>query len=262
MNPQKDAKNRTILPEERRRIILDTLKRDGKVLSSELALELATSEDTVRRDLKELEDAGLLQRVHGGALPQTPVPHEYKERSRRDTIAKEAIGKAAATLVGPTDTVLLDGGTTILQVARALPPSFRGTVITSNLNAVLALAEHPEADVIVLGGKLHKPILGCIGSQVANEIAKVQADICFMGATSLDPTSGLASLDYEEAHIKRAMVAASSRVVAVLSSEKLGTASPFLFASMEELDYLVTGKSAPAEVVEQCRLLGVEVLQG
>ncbi len=262
MNTKETAQTRNALPAERRQAILDTLRRDGKVLASELAETLAISEDTVRRDLKELAEAGLLQRVHGGALPRSPVPLDYRDRRGRDLDAKRAIGRAAAALVGTRDTVLLDGGTTNLEVARALPPGYRGTVVTSSLPAALAVSEHPGAEVVVLGGRLLKPLLSCVGHRVAEELARVRADLCFFGAASLDPGSGAGSLDYEEVQAKRAMIAVAARVVAVLSGEKLGTASPFVVASMAEIDVLVTDATAPADVVERCRAQGVGVVVG
>lgn len=250
----------SILPAERKRRIVQILRQDGKLHAGDLAGVLGTSEDTVRRDLRELEAAGLLDRVRGGALPRSAVPLSHEGRRTRTLASKEAIGWKAAATIGTTDTVLLDGGTTTLEVARFLSPSFRGTVVTNNLPAAVLLAEHPGAEVVLLGGRLFKPALDVIGATLARELRHMRADVCFVGAASLDPEQGLGSLDYEEVQAKRILVGAARRVVAVLSGEKLGTSSPFIFAELAEVAQIVTDEGASEDVRRLCEKHGVEVL--
>src|SRR2546425_11319036 len=118
-----------MLTAERRQHILETLRREGKVLATELSEALHVSEDTIRRDLRELSEAGLLQRVHGGALPRSPASASFAARQSQAPAAKEAIARAAAQLVHTGQVIILDGGTTTLLVAQRLPGDLRATVI-------------------------------------------------------------------------------------------------------------------------------------
>src|SRR5213080_2799046 len=145
-----------MLTAERRRSIMQMLQRDGKVYASELSKDLRVSEDTIRRDLRELATAGMLQRVHGGALPRSPATASFTERQQQAPEAKAAIAQAAIRLIHQDQVIILDGGTTPLQVAQRLPHDLRATVITHSPPVASALAEHPEIEVIVIGGKLYK----------------------------------------------------------------------------------------------------------
>ncbi len=139
-----------MLTAERRRSIIHTLQRDGKVLASELSRALHVSEDTIRRDLRELASAGALQRVHGGALPRSPATASFTERQQQVSGAKVAIARAAVGLIRQDQVIILDGGTTPLQVAQHLPSDLRATVITHSPPIALALAEHPLIEVILI----------------------------------------------------------------------------------------------------------------
>src|SRR5439155_9524386 len=135
-----------MLTAERRRSIVQTLQRDGKVYASELSKALRVSEDTIRRDLRELAAAGVLQRVHGGALPRSPATASFTARQQQAPGAKAAIARAAAQFIRQAQVIILDGGTTTLQVAQHLPHDLRATVITHSPPVALALAEHPEIE--------------------------------------------------------------------------------------------------------------------
>ncbi|MGL4617506.1 MAG: DeoR/GlpR family DNA-binding transcription regulator, partial [Chroococcidiopsis sp.] len=145
-----------MLTAERRQYILDILRRDKKVLSSELSTALNVSEDTIRRDLRELAESGLLQRVHGGALLASPAIASYADRQKQAPKEKEAIARAAAKLVCAGQVVILDGGTTTLQVACHLPLDLQATVVTNSPPIAVALADHPYIEVVMLGGQLYK----------------------------------------------------------------------------------------------------------
>src|SRR6266487_3384876 len=147
---------RRVLTEERRQLILERLSREGKVVAAELSASLAVSPDTVRRDLQELAEAGLLRRVHGGALPPAVGARPYAVRSGQAPAAKAAIARATARLLRDGQVVILDSGTTTLEVARHLPPELRATVVTNSPPIAVELAEHPSVDVTVLGGRLEK----------------------------------------------------------------------------------------------------------
>jgi DeoR/GlpR family transcriptional regulator of sugar metabolism len=231
-----------MLTAERRRAILGRLEQDGKVVSSELVTALGVSEDTVRRDLHSLAVEGLLQRVHGGALPPA-VAHAMRPFATRLEIAHEAkvaLAEAALPLLAGAQVIVLDGGTTSLELARRLPAGQRCTVVTNSPPIAGALAEHPNADVVVVGGRLLKGDQVTVGSTATEALRSVRADVCVLGICSLHPEVGVTTLDHDEAQVKRAMVAAAGEVIALATADKLRSASPWVVAALSGIDHLVT----------------------
>ncbi len=223
-----------MLTAERRRSIVQTLRREGKVYASELSKLLQVSEDTIRRDLRELAAAGELQRVHGGALHRL---------IRQDQI------------------IILDGGTTPLQVAEHLPLDLHVTVITHSPPVALALAEHLAVEVILIGGKLYKHELVAVGAATVEAFRHIRADLCFLGIGSLHPEVGISTFDLDEASVKRAMIASAAEVVALTPAEKLGMAAPYIVGPLSDLTHLVTERSVPKEVLAPYRALGITIVR-
>ncbi len=250
-----------MLTAERRRSIVQTLQRDGKVLASELSKTMNVSEDTIRRDLRELATSGVLQRVHGGALPLTPTTASFTVRQQQAPEAKAAIAQAAVQFIRQGQVIILDGGTTPLQVAQHLPHDLRATVITHSPPVALALAEYPEIEVILIGGKLYKHELVTTGAATVEAFRNIRADLCFLGIGSLHPEVGISTLDLEEAYVKRAMIASAAEVVALTSAEKLGTAAPYIVGPISDLTHLVTERSVPAEVLAPYRASGITIVR-
>lgn len=250
-----------MLTAERRRSILQALQRDGKVLASELSRAWHVSEDTIRRDLRELAAAGLLQRVHGGALPRSPATASFTERQQQAPGAKAAIAQAAIALIRRNQVLLLDGGTTLLHLAQRLPPDLRATVITHSPPVALALAEHPAVEVILIGGTLDKHELVNVGAETVEAYRNIRADLCFLGIGSLHPEVGMSTANREEASVKRAMIASAAEVVALTSAEKLGTAAPYIIGPLSELTHLVTERSVPDEALAPYRALGITIVR-
>jgi DeoR/GlpR family transcriptional regulator of sugar metabolism len=249
-----------MLTEERRQVILERLREDGKVVAAELSACLAVSQDTVRRDLRELAEAGLLRRVHGGALPPAVGARPYAVRRGQAPEAKAAIAEAAAGLLRSGQVVVLDAGTTTLEVARHLPPELEATVITNSPPVAVALADHPGVEVNVLGGMLMKDGHALVGAATVEALRSVRADVLLLGVCSLHPEIGITVMDLEESHVKRAMIANAAEVVAVSSADKLGSAASYVVAPLEELTYLVTERSVPKAQLTQYRALGIEVV--
>jgi DeoR/GlpR family transcriptional regulator of sugar metabolism len=254
--------NEPVLTEERREQILGRLRADGKVVAAELSTELSVSVDTIRRDLRELATAGLARRVHGGALPPVAGARPYAARREQAVAAKEAIARRTAALFADDQVIVLDAGTTTLEVARHLRPDIRVTVITNSPAIALALADHSHVEVAMLGGMLAKEPRATVGAATVDAVRAIRADVLVLGVCSLHPDIGITVLELEESYVKRAMIENAAEVIAVSSADKLGSAAPYVVAPLDELTHLVTESSASAEQLEPYRLRGIEVLVG
>ena len=250
-----------MLTAERRQFIIEILKRDRKVLSSELSAVLKVSEDTIRRDLRELALEGLLQRVHGGALPASPATASYADRQKQAPQEKEAIARAAAKLIRPGQVAILDGGTTTLQVARHLPLDLAATIVTNSPPIAIALAEHPNIEVVMLGGRLYKKALVNVGAGTIEALGTIRADICLLGVCCLHPEIGISVHNLDEAHIKRSMIARSAEVVGLATAAKLDTAASYIVGSIQALTYLVTAPTVTTEMSIAYKNLGLTVIR-
>lgn len=248
-----------MLTSQRKLLLLDLLRQEGKIVAKTVAAQLDISEDTIRRDLRELAAEGLLQRVHGGALPASPAMGDFAARQRIAVDDKSAVGRAAALMIQPGQVVFLDGGTTSAQLARHLPADLRATVITHSPSVAVDLVTHPSVEVIMLGGRLFKHSVVGVGSATVEAIRQVRADVYFMGVCSVHPEAGLTTGDFEEAGVKRALSAAAAETIVLASPEKLATASPYQVIPLEELSGLVTMKSVAEEVLAPYRARGISI---
>ncbi|MFC5461105.1 DeoR/GlpR family DNA-binding transcription regulator [Massilia niabensis] len=248
-----------MLTSERKLILLDLLKQEGKIVAKTAAGLLEVSEDTIRRDLRDLAGEGLLQRVHGGALPASPAMADFAARQHIAVDDKSAIGRAAAQLIQPGQVVFIDGGTTSSHLVRHLPPHLRATVITHSPSVAVDLVAHPGIEVIMLGGRLFKHSVVGVGSATVEAIRQVRADVYFMGVCSVHPEAGLSTGDFEEAGVKRALSAVAAETIVLASPEKLATASPYQVIPLDELSGLVTMASVPAELLAPYRARGIPI---
>jgi DeoR/GlpR family transcriptional regulator of sugar metabolism len=256
---QERAGNGQLLSAERRRAILAALGRDGKVVAAQLVRELGVSQDTIRRDLRELAAQGLVQRVHGGALAPAPQPGSFARRAETCSAEKAALARAAVTLLAGARVVLLDGSTTNLELARRLPADSPLTVLTNSPPIAAALAEHPTADVVMIGGRLDKRAQVTTGATAVDFIRSVRADACVLGVCALHPDAGLSTDDLDEAQVKRAMVDASADVIVLATADKLSAGGPYVVAPVAELTHVVAEGDAADELLEPYRVLGVSV---
>ncbi|HSI58083.1 MAG TPA: DeoR/GlpR family DNA-binding transcription regulator [Ideonella sp.] len=249
-----------MLTRQRKQHLLALLKRDGQIVAKVLSAELGLSEDTIRRDLRELAQEGLLQRVHGGALPASQALADFSQRRHVATDEKAAIARAAAGLVADGQVVFVDGGTTAVQWARALAPTLRATVITHSPSVAVELAGHAHVEVVIIGGRLFKHSVVAVGATAIESIARFHADLYFMGVTGVHPQAGLTTGDMEEASVKRALMAAAAETVVMASSEKLNAASPHVIAPLAQAATLVVSPQAPKATLAACRKLGLQVV--
>jgi DeoR/GlpR family transcriptional regulator of sugar metabolism len=250
-----------MLTDERRGLILDRLGTHGRVLAADLSEELSVSSDTIRRDLRELDALGLLRRVHGGALPRHGDAAPFVVRARRAPEAKASIARRGAACVNDGDVVVLDGGTTTLELARALREDVRASVITTSPPIALALAEHPGLEVTVVGGTLRRDDLVTVGAAAVEAFRVIHADIVFLGVCGLHPEIGVTTEDLEERHVKLAMIEGAAEVVALADHDKLGTALPIVVAPMAAVTRLITDAEADERALAPYRALGIDVLR-
>jgi DeoR/GlpR family transcriptional regulator of sugar metabolism len=250
-----------MLTTQRKQQILGILKRQGQVIAKDVAEAMAVSEDTIRRDLRELAQEGLLQRVHGGALPASPAVADFAGRESITPEGKVAIGRAAAGMIRAGQVVILDGGTTARQVARHIPLELKVTVVTHSPTIALELVNHAEIEVILIGGRLFKHSVVAVGAQAIEAIGKIHADTYFMGVTGVHAKTGLTTGDYEEAAVKRALSEAAAETFVLASSEKLGAASPFAVIPLSEVSGIITERSADKSLTKPFEKRDVVVIR-
>jgi DeoR/GlpR family transcriptional regulator of sugar metabolism len=248
-----------MLTAQRRQTILDRLKTQGQVSVIELSQEWGVSEDTVRRDLRDLAEEGLVQRVHGGALPASAAVADYAVRETLSSDVKRALGRAAAALIRPGQLVAVDGGTSTLELVRALSPELTCTVLTHSPVIASELRLKPRIEVILLGGRLFRHSMVAVGSETAEAIARFRADQFFLGATGLRPDTGATTGDWEEAAVKRAFCRASAETVLMVSPEKWGTASPYQIVPASDLSTLVVANADEA-ALSPYRAMGLTIV--
>lgn len=249
-----------MLAAERRAYLLDALARDGKVVAKQVAAELGLSEDSVRRDLRELAAEGLCQRVYGGALPASPAVVDYAARRSVAPESKRRVAAAAAALVRSDAAVIIDGGTTALALARALPRDLRCTVITHSPTVAAALVDHPVAEVFLLGGRLFKHSAVTCGSAAVEAAQRVSADLCFLGVTGVHPDEGLTTGDADEAAMKRALAGRAVETFVLGSAEKIGAASRYQVLDLAAVAGIVTDAPAEHPVVAELVERGVNIV--
>jgi DeoR/GlpR family transcriptional regulator of sugar metabolism len=250
-----------MLAAERRDLLITRLRRDGKLVARDLAAEFSVSEDSVRRDLRDMAAAGLCQRVHGGALPASPAIGTHAKRSRIVPESKQRVGARAAELITPGTTVILDGGTTGLAVAAALRPDLAATIITHSPVTAAALTDHPAADVIILGGRLHKRSSCACGAAAAEAAGGITADLFLLVAAGVHPKAGLTAGDPDEAAMRRILVSRAADTYVVASIEKIGTVAPYAIVGLSEVAGLVTDAPPDHPAVRQLRQQQVNVIQ-
>src|SRR5436305_5025336 len=249
-----------MLVAERRELLLERLRTDGKLIAKELALELAVSEDSVRRDLRDLAAAGLCQRVYGGAVPVSPALADYSARTSVEPGSKQRVAAAAAALIQSGDRVILDGGTTTLAVVRALSPTLSATVITHSPTIAAALMEHPRIEILLLGGAVDKHSAVACGAGAAEAARGISADMFLLGVTGVHPREGLTTGDAEEAAMKRTLAGRAADTYVLASAEKIGTASAYRVLGLSDVAGVVTDTPADHPVIREITDAGVRVI--
>ncbi len=252
-----------LLPHERHLRILEHARSRSKVEVSALAEELDVTTETIRRDLAMLERQGHLRRVHGGAVHVQRLGYEPSVDTRRGQHAtqKSRIGRAARELLPDGGSILIDGGTTTLELVRNLPSDLRITAVTNSLQAATLLAELPQIELLMLGGRLREVTGAAVGPWPLAALAELRIDVAFMGTNGITPEAGLTTPDQAEAEVKRAMVTAAGRVVCLADHTKVGLAQLCRFARLTDVDTIVTDAGLEDSLAEELIAAGPEVIR-
>ncbi|HVA52518.1 MAG TPA: DeoR/GlpR family DNA-binding transcription regulator [Acidimicrobiales bacterium] len=244
----------------RRQTIMQALRERSPVLVGELALALECSEMTVRRDLESLERSGGLRRVHGGAasvfLSAEETPYGIRALEYRE--AKAAIGDAAARLLTDGETVILDGGTTAIEVARALRRR-RMTVMPLALRPIFELHESPGISLLLAGGEVRPGELSLTGGLTEHSFSQLRFDTFVMAPCGIDIRAGITTHLLAETAVKRSAAKASRRVIVVADSSKLGRVAFGHVCDLGDIDVVLTDTGANQQVVDELRDAGVDV---
>jgi DeoR/GlpR family transcriptional regulator of sugar metabolism/transposase len=255
------ARPGTVLAAERKDLLLARLRRDGKLVARDLAAELGLSEDSVRRDLRDLAAAGLCQRVYGGALPVSPALGTEASRSAIAPDSKRRVGARAAGLITPGSSVILGGGTTAQEVVAALPADLEATIITHSGTVATALASHPRVNVLMLGGQLHKQSVATTGAIAAEAASGITADLALLTLPGVHPHEGLTAIDPELAAMMRILISRAADTYVMASIEKLGTVAAYKVAGLAEVTGVITDAPADHLALRQLRDQGTTIIR-
>lgn len=248
-----------LLPGERLQAIEAALQAQGRVVAAELAQRFGVSEDSIRRDLRELAQQGKCRRIYGGALLPTLEPTTLDERRQVAPDRKRDIAALAVGLLRPRQVVMIDAGSTNLAIAASLPQELSLTVVTNAPEVAMLAAARNGVEVLLLGGRFERRVGGVLGMQAIEQVRAIRADLCFPGACAVDPGSGVWGMDPEEAALKRAMIAASSATVVAATTEKLGAEATFLVAPVERIDHVLLDGDASDAQAAAFQSLGIRV---
>jgi DeoR family transcriptional regulator, fructose operon transcriptional repressor len=246
-----------LLKEERLGFIINQVRLKNRVLLTDLATQLNVSEDTVRRDLKQLDAQGKIRKVHGGAILNHP--YTYKNNEVYAIEKKTSIAHKAQQLLREGQVILISGGTTNLEFVRTIPSHFSLTVFTPSLPVALLLSEHPNVETIVLGGRMSPEAQVTVGAEPVKILSDLKADICFLGTGQLDTSHGLTEFDWEVVQLKKAMIQASKKVVSLTISEKINSFQRYRVCGINSINILITELEPSDSKVGPYRDLGIEV---
>ena len=225
---------------ERQQKIVDEVSINRKVSSNYLSEKLGVSEDTIRRDIIELDNRGMLTRVHGGAISTIQKLYHYNEDSISNRENKVRIAQKAISLIKNGMVIIMSGGTTNLMLAKLLPKDIKATIYTYSLPIAMQLTEHPLIETIFIGGKIHRSSMVTTGIDVIQYLSNIRANICFMGVSALNLDQGITDEGYEVSLVKKAMINASEQIIYLATSNKLDQRLNFDVCSLTEIDTVVT----------------------
>ncbi|MCX3058448.1 DeoR/GlpR family DNA-binding transcription regulator [Streptomyces beihaiensis] len=248
---------------ERQQEILRLARDGGRVDVLSLAEEFKVTAETIRRDLKALDRAGLVRRVHGGAIPAGRLDFEPDLAERESTAAdeKDRIAHAALAELPAEGSIVLDAGSTVARLAAVIPVESELTVVTHSLPTAARLADHPNVQLHLVGGRVRHRTRAAVDAWALRAYGEIRADVVFLAANGFSAESGLTTPDLAEAAVKRAAVAAARRVVLLADSGKHGQEHFARFGDLSDVDLLVTDDGLDRETAAAIEAAGTEVLR-
>lgn len=225
---------------DRQQKVVDEVSINRQVSSSFLSEKLNVSEDTIRRDIKELDKKGLLTKVHGGAISTIQKLYHYNEDVIYKREEKVLIAKKAITLIEDGMVVIMSGGTTNLMLAKLFPKNLKATIYTYSLPIAMQLAEHPTVETIFIGGRIQRNSMVTTGIDVIQYLSNISANLCFIGVSGFSLEQGITGEGYEVALVKKAMISASERNIYLSTSNKLNIRLNYDICSLKEIDIAIT----------------------
>lgn len=249
-----------MLQQERHKKILEQLEKENTVRISELSKSLGVTRQTVRRDLSELDKAGLIKKVHGGALlSRTNIEPSFSTRDSTSVVEKDIIGKKAADFVEDGDAIFLDIGTTTLSMAKNLSHKKNLTVITNSLLIAMELANLKEIKVILSGGELRGEELSLSGPISNKSIQDIFIDKAFIGVGGLSLENGFTDFHLGESEFRRMMIKNAQKSFALADHSKIDIVAIFKSADIHEIDVLITDIMTPKSVISHLKGKGMKV---
>ncbi|MFD1794893.1 DeoR/GlpR transcriptional regulator [Paracoccus aurantiacus] len=240
--------------------ILELARAEGRVVVDDLAQRFDVTLQTIRRDLGDLAEAGLVDRVHGGAVPRMGMVNlGYEARRRLHSDAKAAIGVACAAAIPDNSSLILNLGTTTEAVAQALIHHSNITVITNNMNVANILAANPGCEIMVAGGALRRSDGGLVGELATQFIEQFKVDYAIIGTSALDLDGDMLDYDLAEVRVSRAILRQARRTYLVTDHSKLDRSAPARIASVAEIDTIFTDQPLPEALAQRCRDWGTRI---
>lgn len=228
-----------MLKKERHSFIMKQINLHNKVLSSDLSQQLNVSEDTIRRDLNELDKTDKLLKVHGGALSKSfHFPFHQNEVYALES--KKQVALKAIKLLKEGMVILTGGGTTMIELAKLIPTDLEATFFTISPLVALELAEHSKLTVILIGGQLSKNAQINIGASVINDLSEIKVDMCFLGANGIDVKEGITDSDWEVVQVKKAMIKSAAKVAILSIAEKLNSVQKMTVCNLNQVTHFIT----------------------
>jgi len=248
--------------QQRHQIILNEIHIHNRVLLSDLSGALKVSMDTVRRDLKELDNLKKLKKVHGGAISNGFNIYTDRKREIYELKSKTTIAKKGISLLNKDQVILISGGSTNLEFAKLLPHNLNLTIFTPSLPMAIELLNNASKndEIIFIGGKLSRGSQLATGNSTMNLLSEIKADICFIGTGWLDIKDGITAIDWDIAQLKKAMINASKKLVSLSISEKLNTTSRYKICGINTINTLITELEPESEILNKYREENIQLL--
>lgn len=251
---------RVLYADQRKQLLLEALRRDGRIEAADIATELGVTGETIRKDLIQLERQGLLRRVHGGAVPVAYLSYEPAVDTRIGFLSEKVrIAKAALAHLPDQGAVLVDAGSTTAQLVELFPGDRELTVYTNTLVLALQLLTRPLLTVYTLGGRVRAKTFAEVDDWAARALAEINVDVAFLGANGISVYRGLTTPDPSEAAVKRRMLSCAQRRILLADHSKVGVVSGVQYGNLHDIDLLITDADLRDQQLAELRTAGMTV---